>query len=398
MRLFAAVSSAVLPPQATALEPPEVFQVAARSVVVVAAFGNQNKQGSGVALSPGVIVTNCHVVKDAARIEVWGRTSIHLPGTLLRKDMAHDLCLVGVIGSDAIPANVNYGALPRTGERVFAIGSPRGLELTISEGLVSGLRQTASGELVQTTAPISPGSSGGGLFNQNGDLVGLTTLTLTGAQNVNFAVPATRIKASFGSDFAALLARAPPTHYEKDEALRDSVASALSSGISGIALPQLKFDSLADRLAYLRWLGANNDRLKRFDTELTHRVEFLRTIFYEARRSGLEPALLLGLVETTSGFKQYSVNKANARGYMLVGPQWPQRIGDGDPARLFHMQTNIRFGCVLLRYYLDLEHGNLFLALERYGNQTRGATEPVGQSPTGFAAKVFAARRHWETE
>ena len=130
-----------------------------------------------------------------------------------------------------------------------------------------------------------------------------------------------------------------------------------------------------------------SDRLRRQNTELVTRVEFLETLWYESKRSGLEPALMLGLVQVESGFRKYAISIAGARGYTQVMPFWARLIGDGDAARLFHMQTNLRFGCVILRHYLDLEDGNLFLALGRY-NGSRGRPE----SPDA----VLAARRGWE--
>ena len=101
------------------------------------------------------------------------------------------------------------------------------------------------------------------------------------------------------------------------------------------------------------------------------RREFLHTVRYEAQRAGLDPELVLGLIQVESGFRRYAVSKAGARGYMQVMPFWTRVIGDGDPAALFDMVTNIRYGCVILRHYLDLENGNLFLALGRY-NGSRG--------------------------
>lgn len=172
-----------------------------------------------------------------------------------------------------------------------------------------------------------------------------------------------------------------------EEPLADAVHSALSAAIADRAPPKPTFLNIEERLSHLRWLGAMSDRLRRRNTELTTRVDFLETLWYESKRSGLEPALMLGLVQVESGFRKYAISVAGARGYTQVMPFWARLIGDGDASRLFHMQTNLRFGCVILRHYLDLEGGNLFLALGRY-NGSRGRPE--------YPDAVLAARRGWE--
>ncbi len=130
-----------------------------------------------------------------------------------------------------------------------------------------------------------------------------------------------------------------------------------------------------------------SERLKKRKADHRTRVEFLETVWYESKRAGLEPALVLGLIQVESGFRKYAISKAGARGYMQVMPFWARLIGDGDVSRLFHMQTNLRFGCVILRHYLDIERGDLFLALGRY-NGSRG------RAP--YPNAVFGARRLWQ--
>jgi soluble lytic murein transglycosylase-like protein len=174
---------------------------------------------------------------------------------------------------------------------------------------------------------------------------------------------------------------------QAEEPLADSVRSALAAAIADAAPPKPSFATIDERLAYLRWLGAMSDRLRKQKAELVTRVEFLQTLWYEAKRAGLEPALLLGLVQVESGFRKYAISIAGARGYTQVMPFWARLIGDGDVARLFHMQTNLRFGCVILRHYLDREQGDLFLALGRY-NGSRGRPE--------YPNAVFAAQRRWD--
>jgi soluble lytic murein transglycosylase-like protein len=172
-----------------------------------------------------------------------------------------------------------------------------------------------------------------------------------------------------------------------EEPLADSVRSVLSAAIANRAPPKPSFGNIEERLAHLRWLGAMSERLKKRTAEHVTRVEFLETLWYESTRAGLEPSLLLGLVQVESGFRKYAVSIAGARGFTQVMPFWARLIGDGDSGRLFHTQTNLRFGCVILRHYLNIERGDLFLALGRY-NGSRGRPE--------YPNAVLGARRAWE--
>ncbi|MDQ6679755.1 MAG: lytic transglycosylase domain-containing protein [Pseudomonadota bacterium] len=172
-----------------------------------------------------------------------------------------------------------------------------------------------------------------------------------------------------------------------EEPLADSVRSVLSAAIANRAPPKPAFGTIDERLAHLRWLADMSERLKKRTAEHVTRVEFLETLWYESTRSGLEPALVLGLVQVESGFRKYAISVAGARGYTQVMPFWARLIGDGDAARLFHMQTNLRFGCVILRHYLNQERGDMYLALGRY-NGCRGRPE--------YPNAVFGASRVWE--
>jgi len=173
---------------------------------------------------------------------------------------------------------------------------------------------------------------------------------------------------------------------QAEEPLADAVRTALSAAIASAAPPRLTFTGTAQRLAFLRWQGTMSERLQRYKTEAHTRLEFLETLWYEASRAGLEPALVLGLVQVESGFRKYAISSAGARGYMQVMPFWARLIGDGDAARLFHLQTNLRFGCVILRHYLDAEQGSLFMALGRY-NGSRGKA--------AYPDAVLANRQRW---
>ncbi len=188
----------------------------------------------------------------------------------------------------------------------------------------------------------------------------------------------------------ALAAGAAGVHAgaQVEEPLALAVRTALSAAVKRAAPPPtLPFDSPAEQAEYFRWLNAMSQHLQRRLSEGQVRIEFLQTLWYESRRAGLAPELVLGLVQVESGFKKYAISSAGARGYMQVMPFWTRSIGDGEPARLFHMQTNLRFGCVILRHYLDLEKGDLFLALGRY-NGSRGRAE--------YPNLVLGARKQWE--
>ena len=171
-----------------------------------------------------------------------------------------------------------------------------------------------------------------------------------------------------------------------EEPLADAVRTALSSAVANHAPPIPEFNDTESRLTYLRWLGAMSDRLRRQKPEWQARQEFLQTVWYESRRAGLDVSLVLGLIQVESAFRKYAVSSVGARGYMQVMPFWTRVIGDGDAGKLFHLQTNLRFGCVILRHYLDRERGDLFMALGRY-NGSRG------RAP--YPDTVLGARRQW---
>ena len=171
-----------------------------------------------------------------------------------------------------------------------------------------------------------------------------------------------------------------------EEPLADSVRSALSAAIASSAPPVPEFGDTAKRLAYLRWLGAMSDRLRKKKPDFQTRIEFLQTVWYESRRAGLDTTMVMGLIQVESAFRKFAISRVGARGYMQIMPFWSRVIGDGDPSRLFHMQTNIRFGCVILRHYLDRERGDSYLALGRY-NGSRGKPQ--------YPNAVYAAAKNW---
>ena len=174
---------------------------------------------------------------------------------------------------------------------------------------------------------------------------------------------------------------------QKEEALADSVRLALSRAITDSAPPKVRIEDIDQRIKYLHWLGEMSSRLEKRLRDRQVRIEFLETLWYEATRAGLAPDLVLGLVQVESAFRKYAVSPVGARGYMQVMPFWTRVIGDGDPGKLFHMQTNLRYGCSILRLYIDMERGDLFLALGRY-NGSRGKPE--------YPNAVLDAWKRWQ--
>ena len=177
------------------LDGPELFKRLSPSVYSLECLlESGTTQGSAVAISESELLTNCHVVQGARKIIVKQKDNEWV-GTLTRAKPQRDSCVVRVTGVklQSVRGVRAYSELA-VGEALFTLGAPNGLELSLSNGILSGLRQEQGRDYVQTTAPISPGSSGGGLFDGWGNLVGITTLVLVGRerlnQSLNFAVPA----------------------------------------------------------------------------------------------------------------------------------------------------------------------------------------------------------------
>jgi soluble lytic murein transglycosylase-like protein len=179
---------------------------------------------------------------------------------------------------------------------------------------------------------------------------------------------------------AALLPAAARAGAQQYEPLADSVRAGLHAAIADHAAPDPQFPSIHEKV---NWLTEMSSRLTRRMPDREARLDLLKTVYYEAKRAGLDPQMVLGLIQVESGFKKYSVSSAGARGYMQVMPFWIKLIGDkGD--NLFHMRTNLRYGCTILRHYLDIEKGDLYRTLGRYNgslgkpeypNMVRGAWE-----------------------
>ena len=202
---------------------------------------------------------------------------------------------------------------------------------------------------------------------------------------------------------------------QAEEQLSASVQAVLQRAVSDQAAPRLAFASPQEAE---RWLSEMSARLAKRIPDPASRRDFLQTVHYEASRAGLDPQLVLGLIEVESGFHKYAVSSSGARGYMQVMPFWVRQIGTPEH-NLFHLRINLRYGCTILRHYLDIENGDLFRALGRYNgslgqpdypNRVRAAWHQhwaiapgtagnatglqTAQSMLGFANKSFQEPRH----
>jgi soluble lytic murein transglycosylase-like protein len=190
-----------------------------------------------------------------------------------------------------------------------------------------------------------------------------------------------------GTALLAAFALAPlPAHAgaQVEEQLAPSVVTVLSQSISDRPVPS----DYLNRAELRPWLAEMSRRLEAKIADARAREDFLTTVHYEATRAGLDPQLVLGVIQYESAFRKYAISTAGARGYMQVMPFWTGLIGSGDNHNLFHLRTNLRYGCVILRHYLDIENGDLYRALGRY-NGSLGRPE----YPTGVLGTM---NRNWQ--
>jgi len=189
--MFLLATVLIAPIDALALSANEVFEKASKSTVVVTALDASGKPvmlGTGVVMPGGEVATNFHVIEKADRIAVSFQGKQY-PAEKINADKARDLCSLVALGLSSTPIELGSTRELKVGARVYAIGTPRGLDQTISEGIISSLRETTGGRYIQTTAPASPGSSGGGLFDEEGRLIGIMSFQISGGQSLNFAAP-----------------------------------------------------------------------------------------------------------------------------------------------------------------------------------------------------------------
>ena len=191
-----------------------------------------------------------------------------------------------------------------------------------------------------------------------------------------FVPPLRMLRLSFGRlVLASLLGLAPAAAHagaQIEEALAANVQNSLHRSVSDYPAPHLVFATDVEGWA---WLADMSSRLAAKIPDWPTRRDFLVTVQYEASRAGLDPQLVLGLIQQESNFRKYAVSSAGARGYMQVMPFWLRQIGTPEHD-LFTLRTNLRYGCTILRYYLDLENGDLYRALGRYNGSLGRADYP----------------------
>jgi hypothetical protein len=355
-----------------AKSPDRIYEEVSKSVVVVGGLDTSGviSQGSGVVVSKDHIITNCHVVANVRDVRVI-QNQLSFRAQLLRRHIFADLCLLNVSSLPFPPITrfISIKAL-KVGQRAYSIGSPFGLELTLSEGLVSGLRTTGDLNFVQTSAIFSNGSSGGGLFDEDGALIGITTSKIKGEAGIGFALPADFVRDVLsGTDVKE-------ESKDKYESLAAEARAGLQASIADQAAPRHGF---TNSVAAVNWLAEMTPRLEMEIPTFKSRVEFLRTVHYEATRAGLDPQLVLALIDDASGFRKFAVASSGAQGYMQVHPYWIRLMGrSGD--NLLSLRTNLRYGCVIFKSYLDEEKGDLFRALKRYDasriGRSKSASDP----------------------
>ena len=149
---------------------------------------------------------------------------------------------------------------------------------------------------------------------------------------------------------------------QKNEPLSATVQAALHKAVSDSKPPSSSF---RNSMEAVDWLSEMSRRLEKRIPSQEYRLDLLRSVHYEATRAGLDPQLVLGLIHVESGFRKYAVSSAGARGYMQVMPFWLRLLGRPEDS-LFDLRTNLRYGCTIMRHYLDIEKGDLYRALGRY--------------------------------
>ncbi len=176
---------------------------------------------------------------------------------------------------------------------------------------------------------------------------------------------------------------------QAEEPVADAVRVGLSHAIADKTVPRFQAADEAALAQYRQWLSIADTRLSARRKDLTPfaRTDLLETVYFEAKRAGLEPALVLGLIQVESNFRAFAISNADARGLMQVMPFWTRLVGDGNLSRLFDAHINVRYGCSIYRHYLNIEKGNHFRALGRY-NGSLGKPE--------YPNAVLAAWKQWK--
>lgn len=231
-------------PEPADLTPDQFFESASRSVVIVM-NPDAESMGSGVEIKAGLFVTNCHVLEGGTRFYIK-RNGRRAAASLSNAAIQHDICLLRARVSDSHPVEVRSASTVRVGERVYTLGNPEGFELTLAEGIVSQLRKANPTELfpyIQTTAAISRGSSGGGVFDSSGKLIGITSFMSKEGQNLNFAAPidwAVELASATPPNQAVAAEQAEEPQDDSPTALNTRAIALIGAGSSDEAIPILE--------------------------------------------------------------------------------------------------------------------------------------------------------------
>lgn len=383
--IAALTCAALLSAPSWAISPEEVFSRASKSVVMVLAGpapAHLTTQGSGVVVSSNLAITNCHVAQSAGKphkaiVVVQGGR--RYDARVVAANTEYDSCLMHVVGLDGMPAEIADSGSLRVGQRVYAIGAPSGLELTLTDGLLSALRTVGRSHVIQTSASISPGSSGGGLFNDQGQLIGITSFGIGTGTGLNFAYRAD-----------AILGLIKLASNSTDHSIF-AISLASLDYVRGRVLPESESE--------IAWLSAVERRLKRRIPEAQARRDFLKVIAYEAARAGVDRVLVLALIDVVSDFDAQKVDTRRGIGLMQVHPSWKEIFGRPEHD-LFDVRTNVRYGTTLLRSFVDTDGGDLFRALNRYyaamNAGPRGAGGKLADS--NFPNQVRSAMQRWSNQ
>jgi hypothetical protein len=200
---------------------------------------------------------------------------------------------------------------------------------------------------------------------------------------LNGALSMRKILSLMGAILLVLVSVPGRAGNQVEEALASNVQNSLHRSVSDYPAPRLVFPTDVEGWA---WLADMSSRLASKMPDWPTRRDFLISVQYEATRAGLDPQLVLGLIQHESNFRKYAVSSAGARGFMQVMPFWVRQIGNSGHD-LFTLRTNLRYGCTILRYYLEIEQGDLYRALGRY-NGSLGR----GEYPNAVLASM---NRYW---
>lgn len=230
------------------------------------------------------------------------------------------------------------------------------------------VREREEGSVSSTPAPSGGFSSAGKWFL--GAVVAIIVIAVasTDEKRKDVPVPYEHPPARSVAPEPAPYVAPEPAPSAAVEPLTASVNAAMHAATVNKAAPDPKFASPKEKTA---WLGAMSRRLEANIPDQSTRLDFLKTAYYEARRAGLDPQMVLALIDKVSGFRKYEVSSNGAQGYMQIAPSWVKLIGRKE-TNLFHLRTNLRYGCTILRHYLDIENGDLFRALIRYQYDMNG--------------------------